>query len=130
MRTPALLAGGGLALTVAAIIFLSVVNSYSSQTCGLNEEGNRSCSSSSRTLVEEQGAGVIALFLIPLALSSAGLLATLEGFQVSSTVRWIVSGLFLLLCLITGFSTGLFFLPAALLLLISTFLDSREASSD
>ena len=79
----------------------------------------RSCLS----FVESQGAGAIFFLLIPAGLAVAALAGCL--LRVRSLV-WIAAAVLFLLCLATGFSVGLFYFPAAWVLVVAAVLQQVE----
>jgi len=108
----------------AALIF---VDSSSSQTCTTGPAGSESCVNGSSTLIEENGAWVLAYLAVPVVLTLAGLVAIRLG--VRRWLQWLIAGVFLFLCIITGFTIGTFYLPSALLLLLAVVTNRRPASS-
>ena len=72
------------------------------------------------TIIERNGLGILSLLATPVALAVVGLL-TMQGHGTAVRIaRWAVAVVLLLFSLATVFSIGLFFLPAAVLLLFAT----------
>ena len=81
------------------------------------------------SIVEIDGLGILPMLFAPPALILAGtfslyLWAT-RGARIARWVAWAVCALLLLVFLIEAMSFGLFFLPAALTMLVATVLQSR-----
>ena len=71
------------------------------------------------TLVGENGTWVILLLCVPVALSALGLGASLRGRRV---LLWVSAVVLLGFVVLGGFSIGLFYVPAALALLVAAGL--------
>ena len=81
------------------------------------------------TLVEVNGLRVIPLLLAPVALSALALLAALitgVGFARRRVLLWVSAVLLLGACAVAIFSIGLFYLPAAVALIVSAVKGSRR----
>jgi hypothetical protein len=92
--------------------------------------GVQECTESSETLLEnEDDAHVIGLAAVPVGLTaSTTLLALLAPSR--RIPRWLMAGLFLFLCVLSGFTIGIYFLPSALLLIMSVGMDEARASEE
>jgi hypothetical protein len=87
----------------------------------------------SASLIEVNGLRVLALLLIPVALTGLALLAALvrHRHQTGSRVYlWASAFLFLAFCAMAIFSIGAFYLPAALVLLVAAVAGSRRKPAD
>ena len=86
-----------------------------------------------RTLVEANGLWVLWLLLIPVLLSGVALLAIVfigTGQARRRVLLWTPALALLVFCAVGIFSIGLFYLPAALALLVSAVTDSLKGSAD
>jgi hypothetical protein len=126
VKAPAVLAGLALAAAILAAGFLTFADTYSGQTCTATAGGDPVCASESSSLIEENGAWVLALLIVPIALSAVGLLATLPRFDLPWFLGWTVSVSYALLCVISAASIGFLFMPSALLLLVATALNGHR----
>jgi hypothetical protein len=116
IRPRATLAILAVAAVVAAVALLYVLPVYQTSSCSQTTGQTRTCTSEKRTLVEESdGAGVF--LLITVLVVSGGAAASFVRHPLTDAVTWTVVVVSLLFCLGTGFSIGLFFVPAAGLLL-------------
>ena len=83
-----------------------------------------------KTLIEVNGLSVVLpLLLTPVVLTGLALLAALLtglGLANRKVLLWVSSVLLLGFCVVTIFSVGLFYLPAALALIVSAILGSRR----
>ena len=104
---------------------MAFAETYRQQSCAVDENGEGFCISSSSSLVDENGAWVLLLALIPIAVSAIVFARTSLGIDVPKGAAWSAAIVLLLACIITGFSVGLFFLPAALLCLAALTTDRR-----
>ena len=81
------------------------------------------------TFVEVNGLGVLSLLMVPVALTALALLAALitgVGFARRRVLLWVSSVLLLGACAVAIFSIGLFYLPAAVALIVSAVAGSRR----
>jgi hypothetical protein len=128
VRIAAILASAALLAAVLAAGFLSFADTYSGQTCEASPGRDTVCTDSSATLVEENGKWVYGLLAVPIAITVGAL--TTVAFRLPRGIEWSLAGLALLGCVIAIFSVGVFFLPAALLLVAAAATDrGRLASS-
>ncbi len=85
------------------------------------------------TLVEVNGLYVLWLLLIPVLLTGLALLAirfTDAGQARRKALLWVSALTLLAVCVVGILSIGLFYLPAALALLVATVADSLNGSAD
>ena len=84
---------------------------------------------SEQSIVDIDGLGVLPILFAPSALILGGTVAlymwATRGTRIAKWAAWTVAALLLLLSLIEAMSVGLFFLPAALTMLVATILQSR-----
>ena len=102
--------------TLLALVIFAVVPVSSSETVWSNSDGLSTSTSEQLTLVESEGAGVLAVLLVPVAVAFTGLVA------VASRMRALTGGIAVVavgLCLVSMLSIGFFYLPAAVLLLVA-----------
>ena len=114
--------------SLIAVTYLVFADTYTSRTCITTAEGVVECTSSSRTLIEENGSWVLLLLAIPVLLTAAGLLATYPQADVPWLAAWVVAVLYALLCIFAIAPFGLFFVPSAFLLLVATAWDGYRRS--
>ena len=77
--------------------------------------------------MQQNGPWFILVLLVPVALSIAEFAAII--FRVPKAAEWLLAGTLLFFCLLTGYSIGIFYLPAALLSIIAVALDKRASRS-
>ncbi len=111
------LAGVSLLLASAALLFLAFwPYSYQSQT--MSADGGV-VDESSASLIEENGMGVLVWLIIPVVMCLVAFLATLSRIRGGKVIIWAMAILLLLFGLVSIFSIGAFYLPAALALIIA-----------
>jgi hypothetical protein len=120
---PVLLASLSVAASILAAGFLTFADTYSRESCVLIAPGSRVCTSETSSLIEENGTQVLALLVVPVLISGAGLAAILPRFDLPWFAGWLVAVGYAVLCVIAMFSIGFFFVPSALLLLAATALN-------
>ena len=119
------LAGTSLLLAIAALLFLSFWPwTYQGEEISANGEVVRKTSAS---LIEENGAGVLAWLFFPAFLSVTGFLGSFRQAGASRLAMWVTAALLLLFTFTTGFSIGMFYVPAALALTVAA-ATARAAS--
>jgi len=85
----------------------------------------------SATLIDINGLRVLPLLMAPVVLTTLALLAVLltDAWSAKRKVLvWISAVLLLLFCAVGSFSIGLFYLPAALVLVVSAVIGSRRST--
>jgi hypothetical protein len=109
------------AAATAGTIFLTFSHTESGSSCFSTPGATPTCTSYSRTLVEEQGTWIVLLLLIPVLLASAvlGLITQRAGRPLAAGL----AGVFLTFCVISIFSIGGFYITAAFLLLLAVIFD-------
>ena len=83
------------------------------------------------TLVDVNGLSVLPLLLVPVALTALGLIAVLAtciGLAKRRVLLWVSATLLLGFCVVSIFSIGLFYFPAAIALVVSAFMGLRRSS--
>ena len=118
-----LLATAALGAALGAALFLSFGTSYTERSCTASASGDEVCVSSSRTLAEENGDWVLAFLAVPLGFTALVFLTATRLLPLPRAVGWAAVVVLLAGCLITGFSIGMLFVPAALLALAAMALD-------
>ena len=116
-EVPLMLAAGAQFLAVAAVLWLiwplRVGPVYYSKV----------------SIVEVEGLGVLPMLFAPSALILGGTVAlymwATRGSRIARWGAWGVAGLLLLFALVTSMSFGLFFLPAAVVMLVAVVLQRR-----
>ncbi len=121
MRTASVLAATALLAALLAAAFLSFADTYSGESCEVTAGSSPECTSTSRTLAEENGKWVYALLSVPIGTAAATWAAI--AFHLPKGIEWSLVGLALAACVVALFSIGVFFLPAALLLLAAAATD-------
>jgi hypothetical protein len=124
-----------LALVALAMIAVSFASAYflfadtsRGSSCTVVAGGDQQCSSYSRTLVEDQGAWVLALLAAPVVLT--GIVFWLIATSGDRSLAVGVAVLFLGFCVISIFSIGAFYILGALLLLTAGLLYRRPRESN
>ncbi len=108
-----------LLLTVAAGVFLVFYPAYQGVSGGASSSGVVTSSSQSATLIAVNGFGIVVALCVPIALAALGLLAAARRRRV---LVWVPGAVLLGFVVLTGFTIGLFYLPAAIALLLSAGL--------
>ncbi len=106
-------------LATAAGLFLALYPVYQGVSESVSSSGAVTRSSDSATLVAENGAWVILLLCVPVALAVLGLSGAVWGRR---AVVWVPAAVLLGFVILGGFSIGLFYAPAALALLAAAGL--------
>ena len=136
-RTRASLILGGISHGLAWVAFLGVTfwptfYQGTSQTAVRGSGATVDQVTTSASIIEVNGWGVLIPLLIPVILTAVGFLATLSPSP-QRTIRlislWIVAALLLVFCFLGMFSIGIFYLPAALVLLGAAVAYSVRRSS-
>ena len=94
--------------------------------------------SNGETLVEVNGRWVIRLLLVPVVLTGIAMAAALlthrrqsnRGQSIRTMMLWSPAVVLLGLCVLAGLSIGVFYLPAALALLVAAIADSTAKRSE
>ena len=106
-------------LTIAAGLLLAFYPVYQGVSATGSSSGVTTISSERATLITENGLWVIALLCIPIVLAALGLLAAARRRRV---LAWVLGGVLLGFVVLSGFTIGPFYLPAAIALLLSAGL--------
>ena len=116
----------GLVLAVAAGVWLAAApDFYQGSSTAVSSSGVVTTTSSSASLIEENGVWVVGLLCVPVALAALGLYCAIRGRRV---LLW-VSGLLLIgFVVVSGFTIGMWYAPAALALLIASGLSRGPAA--
>jgi hypothetical protein len=125
-RGALLLALSGVALAGAVDLFFVLVPAISTAGCRASPNSVISCSSTKSTLLEEYGTRALALLAFPTALALFVLLFALPAVRLPRFFSWIAVIVLCGFCLLAGFSIGLFYVPAALLGLLSVLRTQAE----
>jgi hypothetical protein len=115
-RTGTWLALASLGWTVGIGIFWLVAPTSTSVSVAVSDSGDVARSTSQETLLQAEGASVLVPLAIPLALALVG---TVPWARRARQVRLATGTALAIFSIIAGFSIGLFYAPAALLLLAS-----------
>jgi hypothetical protein len=107
------------ALMVAASLYLLLAPTGTSESSTTTSDGTVVTETTHETLVESQGAGVVALLLIPPAIAAVPILA--EQRRERPGVRIAVTTVMLVLCFLALLSIGIFYLPGTLALAAAAF---------
>ena len=127
MTAAGLVALAAVALAVAAGLGLAFYPVYQGESESASSSGVVTSSSDRATLIEENGPWVAFLLCVPIVLAALGLWVALRGHR---TLAWTFAGVLLGFCVLGGFSIGLFYLPAALALLLAAGLTEGKAGRD
>jgi len=127
MASKHLFATLSLLAALAASGVLTFAPVYRSISCTADSNGAESarCISGSSTLVEENGTQVLVFLAIPVAIALLGLVSSVRPVRIPRFLEWTNVIVLLALVLLTGFSIGLLYLPAAILLLIAVLRNDR-----
>ena len=105
-----------LLLAFAAGLFLALYPVYQGVSVTGSSSGVVTSSRESATLITENGLGAVVLLCIPIVLAALGLPAAARRRRV---LVWVPGGVLLGFVVLSGFTIGLFYLPAAIALLLS-----------
>ena len=128
-RSASILTFIALALASVAFVLLIFLPTY---TGGYTDPITGKTINSSATLIQVNGYGVLLPLVVPVLFAGLGLLAVLmihRGVRGGRLVLWVVAALLAIFDLVTGFSIGAFYVPAAVLLLTSAALTGRNADT-
>lgn len=116
----------GLALTVVAGLWLALdPDFYQGATSAVSSSGVVTTTADSSSLIEENGGWVVGLLCVPVALAVLGLYCAVRGHRV---LLW-GSGLLLIgFVVVSGFTVGMWYAPAALALLVAAGLSRDPAA--
>ena len=124
-RVSGVLALAAVAAAVAGALYLGFADVYSSTSCSTVPGGEMRCSQDvGRTLAEVNGGGVLWLLAVPIAFTVA--IGALVAARAMRWLAWPLAVLFVLACLVSGFTIGMFFLPAAALAVTAVAVDSGK----
>ena len=112
-----------LSLAVAASLGLAFYPVYQGESETVSSSGVVTSSTDSATLIDENGTWAAVLLCVPVGLAVLGLWGALRRRK---ALVWIFGGVLLAFCVLGGFSIGLFYLPAGLLLLLAAGLTEGE----
>jgi hypothetical protein len=110
-------------LATAAGLFLALYPVYQGVSESVSSSGAVTSSTDSATLIAENGAWVILLLCVPVALAVVGLMGAVRGPR---ALVWAPAVVLLVFVLLAGFSIGLFYAPAALALLAAAGLTQAQ----
>ena len=114
LRTRNVLAILALVSAIGACLLLTVLPLYQSESC-VRTGQEMICTGELRTLTDASNAG--RYLLIPVTVFALPAASTFVRHVLADVLLWGVAVLAVFFCIVTGFSIGLFFVPAALLLL-------------
>ena len=122
-RPPGLLAAGlAVVWTLLVLVWLSFVPVYSTSSSGESSDGTTISTTGEETLLEHEGAGAVVVLLAPVAVAFVGLVgAAFRVRPLTAAAAVIAVGL----CVLGMASIGIFYVPAALLLVVAA---SRAAA--
>ena len=115
---------GALVLAVAADLFLVLYPVYQGVSVTGSSSGVVTTSSESATLITENGLWVLVPLCIPIVLAALGLIAAARSRR---ALAWVLGGVLLGFVVLSGFTIGLFYLPAAITLLLSAGLTGSSS---
>lgn len=110
------------AWTLLLFVSAATVPVYSGYSTTTTSDGSRSTTSTSATLLQENGAWVLVLLSVPAVavVLTAGLLAIESRYRWAGWAAWGPTGLVGILALLGVMTIGIFVLPVAVLLAIAT----------
>lgn len=120
MRLPLVLGSLALATTLLAAAYLA----FAGEACTIDPSGERRCVESPASLIEHDGGWILAYLALPPLLAAAALFALKRGL--SRVWQWSLAAALSFLCWLSLFSLGVFYVPAALLLLAAVALHRRR----
>ena len=114
-------------LTWIVVLFLVIGPVYqgTSVTAVASGEIPNEPTKTTATLIQVNGWGVLPILLVPVVLTGLALLTVLktDAGQTRRKMRvWVLAVVLLVFCLLGSFSIGIFYLPSALLLVLSGIL--------
>ena len=116
-------AGVGLMLAVAALLFLALwTGAYQGETVGLD---GGEVQRSSASLIEENGARILWVLMIPVLLSAIGLLVSFRQTRGGSVALWVSAALLTVFSFVSVLSIGPFYLPATVALIAAALIGPR-----
>ncbi|MGH2785522.1 MAG: hypothetical protein ACRDJ1_09680 [Actinomycetota bacterium] len=110
-----LLAALSLSSAVLVAAVLLIVPSYSGVEAVVSTTGESFERSTSATLLQANGAGVLVPLLFPAAVAGLAILAA-QNVRLRSVSYAVATSILLVFVFLTGFSIGLFFIPSAALM--------------
>ena len=114
-------------LAVGAGLWLVFLPSYQGVSETVSSSGAVTRSSDTATLIGENGSWVVFLLCVPVLLAALGSFATIRESRV---LAWVLGAALCGFVLLTGFSIGLLYAPAAFALLLAAILtDSAKTRS-
>ena len=108
-----------LLLAIVAGLFLAFYPVYQGVSATGSSSGVVTSSSESGTLITVNGLWVLVPLCIPIVLAALGLIAVARRRR---ALVWVLGGVLLGFVVLSGFTIGLFYLPAAIALLLSAGL--------
>ena len=111
------MAGVSLVLANAALLFLAFWPYFYKGTA-VSTDG-RVLEETSASLIEENGTGVLVWLIIPVVLCLVAFLVTLSRIRGGRVIMWTMAALLLLFGFVSILSIGVFYMPAALALIIA-----------
>jgi hypothetical protein len=121
-RATVLSAFGGFVLALAADFFFVFVNVSLGVACTTRSAGATVCHSTGETLLEQNGDTALLWLAVPTGLAALIFISTVSSVHGPRFVSWSAAIVLSAFCLLTGFPIGLFFIPAAVLALLSVLL--------
>lgn len=119
-----LVASVALVWSLVVFVGFATLPFYSASTVSTSSDGAVvSEEDTSSTIIEHEGAGVIALLVVPALLALGGLAGAALRLPALSIVA---AGLAVAFCLVGMMSIGLFYLPAAVLLVVAAVRSARR----
>ncbi len=111
------MAGVSLVLANAALLFLTFWPYFYKGTAASTD--GRVLEETSASLIEENGMRVLVWLIIPVVLCLVAFLVTLSRIRGGRVIMWTMAALLLLFGFVSILSIGVFYLPAALALIIA-----------
>lgn len=119
-------AGLSLLLATGALLFLTL---WPYAYRGEVWQDGKLVERTSASLIEENGWGILWALLLPVALSASGFLSALRPTRVAKVILWLSALAFVGFSIVSGFSIGLFYFPAALALLLAAMAHRQIETS-
>ena len=118
------LAGASLLLALAALLFLTFWTGYYE-----GEEVTADgavVAKTSASLIEENGMDVLGLLAVPVVIAAVGFATSFWRVSAGKVALWTSAVLLVLFALVTGFTVGMFYLPAGFTLVLAAVVANRR----
>jgi hypothetical protein len=108
------------AVALLTAVVLTLVPSYSTESCVADGSGPAVCESSTQTLLEHEGTSVLLVLLVPAAVALVGVLVP------KPVVLGVIAWLLAVACFLGAMSIGVFYLPTLLSAIVVASVSSSR----